>query len=506
MILELHNVWCDVRDGTDDELILLDRLTTAVRVAKNPWAARKKWWAQDQAEHYFDHRRGRMPTGLVPAVLRKWVGSPPQVSDLREVPRPAGGEFMPLLREQRESQISIIYDAIHARGGVVNAATGSGKTEIMLALAKYYSLRTVVAMPSDASLLRQTADRFRAVFPGEVGQCGGGKADHRKRITVAMAGALVAADSEQGVDPHAMQCLKTAQLLFVDEAHHTRAPGLYRLCTLCEARYRYAMSATLVTVGDPVLEMRAQALFGDVIQVYRLLDAVREGVVAVPVVIQLPTVIRRHKTGDRPQVLDMAYKAAYARKISGNTDRNQDIVAAVGKLWETRRRTLVIVKELAHGEQLRTMLADAGLECPWVSGSTKVDERIKHQRRLAAGTIPALVASTIFDEGKDVPEIDAVVLGVGEYSPIGLLQRIGRGSRRKAHNFLVVVDFEDHGRFVHGHTRTRLATLRREGLLVVQGWPWLENLEYTEKCALNHYFGGEDGNSSQGRAAGEVPV
>ena len=74
-----------------------------------------------------------------------------------------------------------------------------------------------------------------------------------------------------------------------------------------------------------------------------------------------------------------------------------------------------------------------------------------------------LVASTIFDEGVDIPEIDALILAGGGQSYIKNIQRVGRALRPKMHkDYVVIYDFLD-GRnpkdkkdYLAQHTRSRI--------------------------------------------------
>jgi superfamily II DNA or RNA helicase len=67
-----------------------------------------------------------------------------------------------------------------------------------------------------------------------------------------------------------------------------------------------------------------------------------------------------------------------------------------------------------------------------------------------------LIASSILDEGADVPEIDTVVIASAGKSAIKGIQRIGRGMRRMAGKELVVYDFVDrHAPVLLRHSKMR---------------------------------------------------
>lgn len=90
---------------------------------------------------------------------------------------------------------------------------------------------------------------------------------------------------------------------------------------------------------------------------------------------------------------------------------------------------LVFVNGIQHGVALAKYFREDGLTAEFVSGSASIETRKQACQDLAHGNIDVLVATTIFNEGVDVPEIRSVVLASGGKSPIATLQRLGRGAR-----------------------------------------------------------------------------
>jgi superfamily II DNA or RNA helicase len=76
------------------------------------------------------------------------------------------------------------------------------------------------------------------------------------------------------------------------------------------------------------------------------------------------------------------------------------------------------------------------------------------------------IASPIFDEGIDVPRVDTVILACGGKSYVKLLQRIGRGMRKKddGKNELIIIDFiDDTNKYLLKHSDRRIKTYVSEG-------------------------------------------
>ena len=73
------------------------------------------------------------------------------------------------------------------------------------------------------------------------------------------------------------------------------------------------------------------------------------------------------------------------------------------------------------------------------------------------GTIKVIIATSILDEGVDLPNIDVLVLAGGLKSSIATLQRVGRGLRTGGNvdRLYVVdtIDFQNHHLLKHSFQR-----------------------------------------------------
>ena len=481
MILEVHDVWTVVQHCTDDELLTANVILRAKKpfnrhLSGSMWAG-----AQQAYVNFLDAQRRRFPTGLLGLLQGRWQGPLELRDHRRQDVVPARGNWLPLLVEKRAQQIEVIKTMIRAKRGVVQAATGFGKTEVMKALIGYYGLRVLVLVPPDKQLCLQTVQRLRAVWGAEVGQFGAGKHEVR-RVTVALSSSLIA--GRRFRTPEAASLVRDADVLLVDECHHTAAPGIYWICMNCRAPFRFGLSATITVAKDAVGSMRIFAALGGLLSVIEIADTAGAGHIARPYAITLSW--EQHRQAD--PVVD--YQDLYTRLIVQNRLRNATIVRAALTLIRQKRPLLLTVRDTKnrHGHVLQSMLAEQGVCMPVLTGVATLAEREREKERLEKGEIPGLIATSIFDEGKDVPDIAGVVLGGGGKAPRALLQRLGRGCRRKEHNFVVLVDLEDHfHRKFREHARARAKTLARAGILVFQGWDNLECPGPCEAAAAEHY-------------------
>ena len=80
------------------------------------------------------------------------------------------------------------------------------------------------------------------------------------------------------------------------------------------------------------------------------------------------------------------------------------------------------------------------------------------------GSLKILLSSSILDEGIDIERIDTLVLASARKSRRQILQRIGRGLRRKrGENVVDIIDFFDlDGKYLEKHSRERLKLYKKE--------------------------------------------
>ena len=87
------------------------------------------------------------------------------------------------------------------------------------------------------------------------------------------------------------------------------------------------------------------------------------------------------------------------------------------------------------------------------------------------GELDCIIASTIFDEGVDIPILDTLILAGGGKSKVRAMQRIGRVIRKypkKKKAF--VIDFLDNATYLKNHSAARKRMYETERLFDVKEW------------------------------------
>ena len=96
---------------------------------------------------------------------------------------------------------------------------------------------------------------------------------------------------------------------------------------------------------------------------------------------------------------------------------------------------------------------------------SKVDSEIRKDilSDFRNGDLDCLVATTLADEGLDIPILDAVILAGGGKSKIKALQRVGRALRLFPNKVKAyVIDFMDNAHHLQKHSQERLKIYQTE--------------------------------------------
>jgi len=133
--------------------------------------------------------------------------------------------------------------------------------------------------------------------------------------------------------------------------------------------------------------------------------------------------------------------------------------AIAGAVSELPKPCLVISKRIADARNIARALG-----APLITGRTREEERSELFEALRRGRLDVLVATTVADEGIDVPRLRCVLLSLGGASHIKTVQRAGR-ALRGGKGLAVVADVVD---VIEGaesrtlkHAEERLKALRR---------------------------------------------
>lgn len=455
MKVEIRNSsWSALVEATEDERAWLDAWATAHE--------RRYHGDGDGRVRMLHPVSGLIPTGLALLAARasRAAGVTIDLLDQRGAP-PCAPDSQADLGWLRPYQQAAVAAVVRAGRGLVKAPTGSGKTEVFVALTRALPCEWLLCVHR-ADLVTQAAERYARRTGERAGTFVSGRWSRGSaNVTVATFQSLARALAKPKSATDARALLGGVQALAVDEVHAQPAASFYRVTmAMRDAYFRVGLSGTPLDRG-PVDVLRTVGAIGPLVYKIPASVLVEAGVLARPVVRMLPC----RQEGRT----DVSWRAVYEQLVVHSRARNDILERAVEM---AQRPTLLFVDEIAHGVEMVRRLERAGVRVAMVDGGNH-GAHGNLTRALVEARLDVLVATVVWQEGIDIPELASVVMGAGKASVVGALQRIGRGMRTaQGKEGFEVWDIADQGQgWLERHARARARAYKREGHEVLHGWP-----------------------------------
>ena len=366
--------------------------------------------------------------------------------------------------EKRDYQESIIKTAKKAGAGVIRLATGGGKTAIIGRIVGEYNIETVVYVIG-IELLYQMKDTLERLYPGQkIGIIGDGICNIEKITISTIWSAAAAFDKkavllESDITPEqesdsrflnkqkVREMVRSAKMIIIDECQYAAAETIQFLHKeSANAKHRFLFSGTpWRETGDDIL---IEAVGGKRIVDINASYLIDRGYLVRPEIHFLDV--------PRKKGIGTTYAEIYKNYIVDNYDRNKLIIDTAVQLVSMGRKVLILVTKVKHGKML---LSDLPFELKTASldGSDSTDDRLLNIQKMKDGRLDILIASKIFDQGVDIPNLDAVILAGSGKSGGRALQRIGRVIRKSGDSKkdAIVIDFKDQAKYLNEHSKAR---------------------------------------------------
>jgi len=308
--------------------------------------------------------------------------------------------------EHRDYQLEAVETMFEYTEGILSAPTASGKTNIMIQLMQKLSLPTLILVHRN-HLLKQWRERIKKYLGYEPGIIGEGKFKV-KNITIAMIPTLHA-------NPDRIEKIKDRfSVLMIDECHHV--PAYTWLSNICRIRAHHIYGCTATTVRKDQLQKLMFLAIGPVRHV--MSEGTSNGAVIDPTIIAVRTSFVGFPTFTRKDFT----KLMPALVIDDN--RNKLITTMIA--MEPERYHLVLSDRIAHLDYLKMLLDKIGIKSEMVIGSVPIKDRQEIFERVANGKIHVLFATSLADEGLDIPILDRLHLTFPTSNPNRNMQQIGR--------------------------------------------------------------------------------
>jgi superfamily II DNA or RNA helicase len=180
--------------------------------------------------------------------------------------------------DPRPYQLAAEAKLFEAKHGGVEIGTGLGKSYIIMLLAKYFALKTVILTPS-ISIAYQLYEQFVIHFGKKnVGAFFDGKKDYTKRFVIAVAASITRVEEGSLV----WEELSKAKVFIADESHLCPAVTLAHICfgIVKDAPYRFFFSGT--QLRNDGLDMLLEGIVGPIVHRMTVREGVDQGYLAKP--------------------------------------------------------------------------------------------------------------------------------------------------------------------------------------------------------------------------------
>lgn len=403
----------------------------------------------DEYKHLFSTKTLRLPIGLVDEAidLIKKEGFEVVIEDLRKKPEfdipdnydsvieGSGKEFRYYQKE--------CFDAILKKekfNGVIEGATGFGKTLVFLALTRMIKGKILIIFPG-VDLVFQTRKAAKKLGFTDVGLISGQSAILNKRVM------LVNYQSMEKVND-----FKEYTSVIVDEMHTAKANTLYNFLKKIPATLRLGFSATpYVPFKSHELDNALnKASFGEKIYVKKADALIKEGFLS-KVNINFISIRKPYNISFDDHI------TAVEKGVVNNEYRNNIIIGLANK---DKKKTLIMVERREHGQ----LLKDSIPESIYVNGDTEKQDREKIAESLNSGEVRVVISSRIWNTGVDIPELEKIIMAASGKSFYQCLQRVGRGLRKtETSDELEMWDFVDYtNKFLLSWSKMRWKVYRSE--------------------------------------------
>jgi len=382
--------------------------------------------------------------------------------------------------DERDYQQFTINRSLKFTRGILSVCTGGGKTMIVTETIGRIKTYPFMFYVLTKDLMEQAHGVLSLCLKQPIGMIGDGIADIKKINVCTIQTAVLALNEgnskfsiddyvfddedswdEKGIEnkekaDRIRKLIQTAQGVYFDEVHHAAAKTCKEVLEASiNAYWRFGGSATPNREsGDDIM---IQAMFGSKIVDISASYLIKKGVLVKPYVFfePIPNDLKFH-----------SYAKIYENCVVKNNAFNDHVAATAKHLVERNQSVLILVKQIAHGKYLKDLIPNS----EFLTGKTTSKNRTEYIEQLRQRGIMCMIATSLADEGLDIPSLDAVLIPGGGKSSTRLFQRIGRTlrkSNKSKKDKSVVVVYDHCAKYLKDHTKKIRSLLKRESEFVI---------------------------------------
>ncbi len=417
--IQLNNVWSSIRQPSTKVLQQIN-----------------KWESKLSGPYGVTHSDGRILSGVIPDLF-----DPTLCTVVDQRTRPCIPDVIPTFVD-RDYQITTVSKALFYGRGLLKLPTGAGKSVVVAGIAKALKCSHLILVHK-AHLVEDLARTLHHFLKEDIGRVHGTANDYNKRIVCATFKSLYSR-------PELLTFIQSRESVMVDECHVL--PALTHFAVMLNtlnAYYRFGLSATPLLREDE-RDIHTVGLLGPIIYEVTNQELYTKGYVVPPEVTWLNAVTKT----DEPEYFD-----GYIEAIVDNIMRNSAITQA---LSICEKPAIVFVKSHKHQQNLLQLLNN---KATVVNQYTPLDDRKLIAQKMKLNEIEIVIATNVFNEGVDVPNLQTVINATASSSWIAAIQEPGRGARPfENKTSFKLYDFNDRGhRWFEQHTAQRYAAYHEAG-------------------------------------------
>lgn len=316
----------------------------------------------------------------------------------------------------RKEQIRLVTNALEKQRGVLIAPTGTGKTLIALAVISSFMDKdtNVLWLCHTKDLMYQAGREAEKELGVEVGYIGDGNNDHDFKVTMATRQSFIKVAPELGWK---------YDVVVIDEVHHMAKfdSNYAELMRSVLSPVRIGLTATIPKDKQAVLAI--EAFLGPVIEEITVKEGQERGTMA-EIKMKFLKVPLSHSIRDLRK-----YQDVYDAGVVNRREQHELIARTCKQHVREGDAILILVTRIQHGENILAELKRQGVKAYFAQGNTESSVRNDLKDALNNKDIHCLIATTIFQEGINIPELNVLINAAGGKSEIRTIQAIGRGLR-----------------------------------------------------------------------------
>lgn len=328
----------------------------------------------------------------------------------------------PVLRDivLRPEQLRLVSSAIEKQRGVLVAPTGIGKSLLGLAIVSAFPKSQLLWLCHTIDLMYQAADFARKHLPikeSDIGFVGDGHNEIR-HLTFSTRQSFIKAVAEYGID---------FDIIIVDEVHHLSSTSDSQYGEILRnmlAPIRIGLTATMPDKLESILAI--EGLIGPIIDEVTIQEG-QELAIMADIKIKFLKVPVDYRVKDLRK-----YNDVYEAGVVHNQSLNDLVAATAADHAEKGDSVLILVTRLDHGENILNACIKQSVKAFFAHGATEGEVRKEIKEALNEKKIHVVIATTIFSEGVNIPELNVLINAAGGKSEIRTLQSVGRGLRLTA--------------------------------------------------------------------------